>query len=337
VSREEDLIEEVVRHYGLARVPAELPPARLPGGLPRAQRRERRLRDALVGAGLQEVVNYGFGAPRAVVQEPARVPLKNPLSAELSILRPSLLAGLLENLVTNQRQGQRNVSLFEIGRVFEPAPGLPRERRSLAVVLTGQLRPGHWGGPPEPSDFFTVKGLLEAAAARLGQDGLEIAERGTPPSHWHPGRSAEVRWQGRALGWVGELSRAAAQAFDLADRVTAAEVDLEPWLEAEPKARRVQALDRFPAVTRDLSLVMDEGTAAADLLRTVTASAGARLRSVAVLDRYAGGSLPSGKVSVTVSLRFQDKARTLTSDEVDADVAAVARSLREAGAEIRGL
>ena len=338
VSREADLAEEVGRHFGLPRIAPALPPSTRPGQLRTSLRRERRIREALTGAGLVEVVNYAFVAG-ARMEGPAegRTRLANPLTEEQDTLRTSLvMPGLLDTLRTNVRLGRRDVAVFEMGRVFLGTAGAPREERRLAVLLSGSTHPHHWSMKPRPFDLFDLKGIGELLFARLGEAGPESDRGGALPAFLHPGRAVGVGRGGRAIGYAGALHPDVRAAWELKDEAVVLEVALDALLEAAPTVARFSALDRYPAVERDLSIVCDEATPAAEIDARVREAAGERLRSASLLDRYTGNQVPPGKVSLTVSLRFQDPERTLTSDEVQEAVDGVVRELRAAGFEIRG-
>jgi len=340
VSREVDVIEEVARHHGLDKIPATIPPAHLLGGLRPAQARERRVRDALVAAGLTEAINFGFAASgRTDGFEVARVALKNPLSSDHDRLRATLLPGLLDNLVTNQRQGRRDVALFEIGRVFAPPVGaeaLPREERRLAFLLSGASRPRHWSERGVAVDFFAAKGVLEALATRLEAEDLEVSDPSGLPAFLHPGRAATIRDASGVLGFAGSLHPDLQAELSLREEVVVAELSLEGWLVEREGSLRVLSLERFPSVVRDLSLLCDVDVRAAELAASVRRAGGPALREVEIRDRYVGDPVPKGKVSLTLGLRFQDASRTLTGEEVQAAVDNVVAELRDAGAEVRG-
>jgi len=338
VSGEADLAEEVGRHFGLDRIEPALPPSTRPGELRASLRRERRIREALTGAGLVEVVNYAFVAG-ARMEGPAegRTRLANPLTEEQDTLRTSLvMPGLLDTLRTNVRLGRRDVAVFEMGRVFLGTAGAPREERRLAVLLSGSTHPHHWSMKPRPFDLFDLKGIGDLLFARLGEAAPESDRGGVLPAFLHPGRAVGVGRGGRAIGYAGALHPDVRAAWELKDEAVVLEVALDALLEAAPTVARFSALDRYPAVERDLSIVCDEATPAAEIDARVREAAGERLRSASLLDRYTGNQVPPGKVSLTVSLRFQDPERTLTSDEVQEAVDGVVRALRAAGFEIRG-
>jgi len=337
VSREIDLIEEVGRHHGLDKVPSTIPSTGAVGGLTRWQRGERAVRDVLVGAGLQEVIHYAFVSDAEATAAPGpRVGLENPLSEEQGVLRSSLVVpGLLQALGANVRQGRRDVALFEIGRVFLPAESAPREERRLGLVLAGAARPVHWAEKRRPVDFFDAKGIVEAVLGRLGRNGVVWSRDGVP-AFLHPGRASVAKHGSGTLGYVGALHPDIATAFELRDETLVAEISLEDLLAEAPPAVRFRPLDRFPAVTRDLSIVCDAGVEAADLVGGLGGAAAGLLRSATIVDRYDGPPVPEGKVSLTVTLLFQSAERTLTGEEIQDAVARVANELRRRGAEIRG-
>jgi phenylalanyl-tRNA synthetase beta chain len=336
VAREADLVEEVGRHFGIDRVPPTLPASARAEGLREHQRREREVRDLLTGIGLSETINYAFvSSAKAAADPEPRVALANPLSADLDVLRSSLcVPGLLSNLATNLRQGRRDLALFEIARVFAPAPALPREERRLGLVLLGEWRGHHWSEKGRAADFYDAKGIVEAVAARLGAV-VQVAPSSAPP-FLHPGRSGRLVEGANELGWLGIVHPDVAQQFDLRGDVVAAEISLEGWLNRPRAAVRSRPLSRFPEVNRDLSVVWPADRPAQQLRELVAGAAGDRLTEVSVVDRYEGAGIPKGSVSLTLNLRFQDPQRTLTGEEVQAAVSGVIASLKDAGATIRG-
>jgi phenylalanyl-tRNA synthetase beta chain len=338
VGREADLIEEVGRHFGLDKIPSSIPPSDARGGLGLGQAEERTMRATLVAAGLTEAMTYSFvGEAPAGTGGSARdgvVALENPLADAQSVLRSSLvLPGLLEALDANQRQGRRDVAFFEVGRVFYPGPGLPIEERRLGILLAGRSRGGHWSEKPRLADFFDLKGLLERLFERLGLGPLALSREHERPAYLHPGQSAAILLEGRALGYLGAVRPGFRGGRE---DVLVAELGLDPLLGRPAPLVRFQPLPRFPAVERDLSILMDASARAAQVEERIRRAAGPLLVAVTVADRYDRPPVPAGKVSLTVSLRYQDPERTLTGEEVQASVDGVIRQLRAAGLDIRG-
>jgi len=335
VSREVDLIEEVGRHYGIDKVPVTLPAARAPGGRPPSQSRQRLIVETLVGAGLTEVVNYTFASPAQEGAAPTpMLRLQNPLAGGQEGLRNTLVPGLLSTLKVNLRQGRRDLQVFEIGRVFLPGEPLPCEERRLGILLCGALGQPHWSQKPPSADFFALKGLLELVAIRLGMEPLALASGSY--SFLHPGQSASLLWSGKAVGFLGCLHPQLAETLGLRSEAVVAEVGLEGILDTLPGPRLFRSLPRFPQISRDLSIVCDRALPASAIEGVIREAAGDKLVSVTLTDRYDRPPVPPGRVSLTLTLRYQDPERTLTSEEVQVSVGSIAGKLKAMGAEIRG-
>ena len=336
VTREIDVIEEIARHHGLDKIESTFPRSSLAGALRPWQARERALGDALAAAGFDEAVHYAFVSEKeAAWVEGPRVALANPLSEEQSVLRNSLVVpGLIGALRANESQGRRDVALFEIGRVFLPTAGPPKEERRAGVLWAGRARLAHWSERARDVDFFDVKGLLEVVLGRLGAGDLEWTAEGAPP-FLHPGQAALVKRKGRPLGYAGRVHPDVIGAFALRGSPVVAELLVEELLHEEPKAERVHSLDRFPPVPRDLSVLVDEKLAARELLAKVSGVGAPLLRSASVVDRYLGPPVALGKVSLTLALVFQDPERTLTGEEVQEAVDRIVVAIQSLGGEIR--
>jgi phenylalanyl-tRNA synthetase beta chain len=328
VAREVDLIEEIARHYGFDRIPGRFPAVlQAPAGMDPRIWRTRQLRAIMTGAGFSEANTFGFIARSAAApfaDERALVAIANPLSENFGVLRPSLLPGLVGAVAYNRHREQREVRLFEIGARFTAAG----ERRAIAAVWAGVTGGDHWGGATRPVDFFDIKGVAERIASALGLD-----VRAEPASHgWLvPGRAAVLMAGEMPIGHVGLLSPAVGEQHGLtpADAVYAVEVDLDM---AESIASRgttiVHALPRFPSVTRDISILIDETLPAADIRQTIFDAAPALLERVREFDRYQGKGVPEGKVSLSMRLTFRSADRTLTDAEVQEAMDDVLRVLR---------
>ncbi len=335
VTREIDLVEEVGRHFGVNRVPSTLPASRRPGVLRPAQVAKRRLRDVLVGAGLIELLGYSFVSK--VLDGTEGVRLANPLAEDQAILRTSLVEpGLFDALRGNLSQGRRDVRFFELGRVFQPRPGMPHEQPRLAFLLAGNARPRHWSEKPRPSDFSDARGLVELVAGAMGWQGIGIEAAAKLPTFLHPGRAASIHHAGVVIGWLGAVHPEFAQANELRDETVVAELALDGLIENAPAAERFEALPRHPGITRDLSVLCERGRLARDIESWLREAAGPLLHEVIVSDRFEGLPLAAGKVSLTLTLRYQDPERTLLGEEVQKSVSDVVRALRGRGAEIRG-
>ena len=263
------------------------------------------------------------------------MPLQNPLAGGQGALRDGLVfPGLLDALALNLRQGRRDVALFEIGKVFAADGAGVRETPHLGLLWCGATEPPHWSRKARPADFFDGKGAVERALSAFGAGDLAFAASARPDLH--PGRCVDVYAAGLVVGWLGVLHPDRAEALGVRTEVVIAEIGLGMVGALPGPGVRMRALDRFPAVVRDLSVITDLEVPAGALLGVVREAAGPLLRDAAVSDRYEGAPLPAGRVSLTLSLRFQAQERTLLGDEVDRAMQDVGARLRAAGHEIRG-
>ena len=325
-----------MRHHGLDKIAPSLPPAKRVEGLRTWQARERDLRELLVACGLTEVINYAFiSAASTAAVAGAPVALLNPLSEDQAVLRRSVVVpGLLSTLDVNLRQGRRDLGVFEIGRVFGEARPLPHEERRLGVLLHGSVATRRLASDERrAANFFDAKGIVEAIGRRL-ECALEIAA-GETPSYLHPGQSALVRANGQTIGSLGAVHPDVAAQHELREAAVLLEIALDGILGLVPSARRLASLARFPAVSRDLSFVCDAGRPAADLVAAARQAGGDLLQSVSVTDLWAGKGIADGKVSLTLTLRYQHPARTLTSEEVQQSVDFVVQALAASGAQMK--
>ncbi|MEN1941059.1 phenylalanine--tRNA ligase subunit beta [Luteimonas sp. MJ174] len=334
---EEDLIEEVARIHGYDAVPTTLP-----GGATRlvapteGRVPEHDLRRVLAGRGYLEAINYAFVdatlLERWQVDEPL-VGLANPLSAELGVMRPRLLPGLVDALARNAARQQNRVRLFELGKVFTAtaAGEAPRETPRIAAVASGDAATEQWGVAARRVDFHDLKGDLEALAALSG---TRLAFRPATPSWAHPGRAADVLRDGVVVGAIAELHPRLQQALDLDHPVVAFELDLAALVAR--RLPRAGALSKFPSVRRDLAFIVADDVSWGELEATAAAAAGPFLRRLQLFDVYAGKGVETGFKSVGMGLILQDDSRTLTDRDVDAAVASVTGAAAEAhGARIR--
>ena len=334
---EEDLIEEVARIHGYDAIPTTLPGGATHLIAPTESRvDDDAARQELAARDYLETVNYAFVDATLLDAWSASVgavPLANPLSAELGVMRTRLLPGLVDALARNAVRQQTRLRLFEIGKTFAAEAGAaPRETLCLAAVACGSARREQWGEPARDVDFHDLKGDLQALAA---QAGAVLEYRPSEAPHGHPGRSADVYRDGDRIGWIGVLHPRLLRALGLDADVVGFELALEPLLQrAVPSAKPVS---RFPSVRRDLAFVVEESVPWSALSATVTRAAGPRLREARLFDRYVGKGVEPGFKSLAMGLILQEDSRTLTDREVDAVVADVMAALQgDHGAVIRG-
>ncbi|MBQ6375009.1 MAG: phenylalanine--tRNA ligase subunit beta [Clostridia bacterium] len=332
---EADISEEVLRMYGYDHIPSTLMNAvTMPG-----YRSERivfsdRVKDALVGMGLFEVLNYSFISPRWIEKlalseaDPRRsaVVLRNPLGEDTSVMRTSLVPSMLNTVAANLNRGNVEGRLFELSKVFVPAdqPGaLPAEKTGLCVGCFG-----------EGVDFYTVKNIVVWLLARFG---LTAEIEATGDGYYHPGRRAVMRIDGRQVAALGEIHPDVAEAFDISNRrVYVAEVDLDAIMPLEKDFYGVKPLPKFPAVGRDIAVVVDESVGAGTMMDAIRRAAAKTLEDVKLFDIYRGDKLGAGKKSVAYAITLRAQDRTLTDEEINGTMDKVLRSLREQfGAELR--
>ena len=329
VGRETDLIDEVVRVRGMASIPAELPAIRPTQPVGGREALASRFRAAAVELGLSEAITYAFVSPKALVAlgaPPAAVTLKNPLSELQSVMRTSLLPGLLDALSRARRHGVDDVRLFSLGSLFLPGAdpaGLPREAAGFALVLAG-TRPGYLA-KPQPIDVWDAKGVAEALLTRAFRGRIEIracsaTER---PSHLHPRGAAGIYVQNARIGFLGPLHPDVADAFETGGECQVLDLDLDLVASLGAGATHYAPLPRFPKSPRDIALVVKSDVPVGDVERALREAAGELGTEVQLFDRFVGGSIPAGHASLAFRIVYRAADRTLTDAEVDAQHAKV--------------
>ena len=318
IEREEDLIEEVARIHGYENIPTHTPAGALTLAVePEARLGELALREQLAARDYYEAVNLSFIGSDVLQRwgmTERLVPLANPLSADLAVMRPSLLPGLIEALRHNRARQQERVRLFEVARVFA-AGDPPLETPSLAIAACGSARAEQWGEASRPLDFHDLKGELDAIVAWGGEPQRWSVHADGLPGWLHPGRGARVARDGQTVGYLGALHPQLAKALDLGPDVHVLELALEPLLARRlPKAASVP---RFPSVRRDIAVDLPEEVSWAQVEQSVRAAVGGALAELRLFDRYAGKGVETGRKSLAMGLILQDASRTLTDDDAD--------------------
>lgn len=331
ITRSVDLIEEVARLHGYDNIPTTpIHGDVTPGALTKPQAIRRELRKRLTDAGLNEVVSYSFTGPERtklfpnLSGEAKPVRLSMPMSEDRSVLRTTLAAQLLETAAYNRNRKNESAALFEIGSVFhtdeEQLTTLPREKHRFAALLTGNRTEGQWNRKAVPVDFYDAKGILETVFDVLGVSG-SVSYEAAQPEHFHPGRTAAVRIEtakgSEVAGYVGQLHPALQLEADLADTYVL-EIGLDALYDLASSDIVYKALPRYPAISRDIAVVVGQEIAAADLTNAAWGTAGELLESVRVFDVFTGEKLGAGKKSIALSLVYRHAERTLTDEEVTA-------------------
>jgi phenylalanyl-tRNA synthetase beta chain len=302
VKAEIDVVEEVGRAYGYDAIEATLPGGRLPAParVPREEF-ERAMRGVLTSAGFSEVYTPSFTDPEKLaaygLDAAAAVPVANPTVSQFSHLRPALWPALADVASRNGRLGAPSALVFEFGTAFEPGEeGRVVERPRLAVLAAGETAPRHWSRPPPRADFFFVKGVMEALARKFG---------------------VPLTWEGESFRLGEGEGNYVPLALEPFGEGHVVEVDVAPLYERANAPSRYHAISRFPSVVRDIAVVVDDDTAAADVIDALRDSGGLA-RDVSVFDVFAGEGLPAGKKSLGIRIRYQADDRTLTDEEANA-------------------
>jgi phenylalanyl-tRNA synthetase beta chain len=317
-----DLIEEVVRIIGYDKIPATMLSQPLPRQNPEPIiSLKQRVRQSLIGYGFQEIITYSLTSlamlnrllpePRPLEPMPLRV--ANPMTAEQEYLRPSLRANLLAALSANRRHEDGGIRLFELGKVYLPRPNdLPDEPEALCGLLSGPRVEGSWRGGNDSFDFYDAKGVVEGL---LGQLGVAASFVAGGDEGLHPVEQATVMVADNRLGVVGELHPKVALAFDLAGPVCLFEVDLTALLPLTIGYKAFQPISRFPAIVRDIALVVDAGVSHQRIRDIIGGFP--LVKQVSIFDVYTGDQVPAGKKSLAYRLAFQSPSHTLTDEEVN--------------------
>lgn len=329
LEREIDLYEEVLRIYGMDRIPATLPAGR--GRVGERSLTERKLdliHASLRSSGLNETMTYSFSNPQDLEKLGMdtedlglAIELLNPINADQSIMRQSIIPGLLHSVVYNQSHEVKNIQLYEIGSVFIGSSGKkqPKERQKVAGVLAGSMQDKAWNRDDPSFDFFDGKGIVENLMRELAIPKVRFKPLSTEEAPYlQPGRAAEVWSAGALLGWVGELHPLAVEAFDASAPVVAFELDLSSLVKTSQPARDYIDIPHYPAVTMDLALVVDEEVTHERLMQCMRSAGGNLLEEVKLFDVYRDEEkLGLGKKSMAYALSYRANDKTLTSKEVD--------------------
>ncbi|WP_054955947.1 phenylalanine--tRNA ligase subunit beta [Paenibacillus dakarensis] len=345
-----DLIEEIARLYGYDNIPTTaIEGPTTPGALTKSQALRRGIRHLLTHAGWQEVLGYSFIHPQSAetftsLAEGGRaVKLAMPMSEDRGVLRTSLIPQLLDIAVYNANRKHTDLAMFEIGNLFhtheETLTKQPLERPVLGLLLSGRIGNKQWNVKPEKVDFFDLKGALETVFALLGIDSEQISYAADQPEGFHPGRSASIYVQDGGnklkLGTLGQVHPQIQQDKDLEDTYVA-EILLSPLYDLAGSRVQYRDLPRFPAMERDLAIVVDEAVEAGALIRVIRENAGELLQNVQVFDVFTGSKLGEGKKSIAISLTYRHQDRTLTDEEVAAANEKAVQALEQTfGAELR--
>lgn len=318
ITQQADIAEEIARIYGYDNLPSTLPGSIATCGvLSKRQKLEDEIKKTLSDLGFSEIYTYSFISPSAF--DKLKVPfdhevrkavrLMNPLGEEHSVMRTTLLDGILQVVKFNLNQKHKRIRIFEVGKVFLPKElplkELPREKKMISLAVC-----------EEKLDFYYLKGIVEAIFSKLKIDNPKFK----PDRHFafHPGRTASISVGGEIAGYIGEIHPDVMENYDMEDkRVYVAELDMELLLDKAVTEVKYQPLPRFPAAERDMAIVVKESVAAGDIMEAIREIGGELLENVELFDIYRGEQIPRGCKSLAFSLTYRAKDRTLTDEEIN--------------------
>ncbi|HAR5645942.1 TPA: phenylalanine--tRNA ligase subunit beta [Staphylococcus aureus] len=339
ITIKEDLIEEVARIYGYDDIPSTLPvfDKVTSGQLTDRQYKTRMVKEVLEGAGLDQAITYSLvskeDATAFSMQQRQTIDLLMPMSEAHASLRQSLLPHLIEAASYNVARKNKDVKLFEIGNVFfaNGEGELPDQVEYLSGILTGDYVVNQWQGKKETVDFYLAKGVVDRVSEKLN---LEFSYRRADIDGLHPGRTAEILLESKVVGFIGELHPTLAADNDL-KRTYVFELNFDALMAVSVGYINYQPIPRFPGMSRDIALEVDQNIPAADLLSTIHAHGGNILKDTLVFDVYQGEHLEKGKKSIAIRLNYLDTEETLTDERVSKVQAEIEAALIEQGAVIR--
>ncbi|WP_313537793.1 phenylalanine--tRNA ligase subunit beta [Enterococcus sp.] len=337
ISIEADIIEEVARIYGYDRLPSTLPSGEtVAGRLTHEQMLTRKVRTILEGNGVSEAISYALTtedkAQQFTFTSSQVTRLDWPMTEDRAVLRLNLIAGLLDDLAYNLARKNSNVALYEIGRVFKQAGDskkeLPTEVNHVSIAVTGNVHNKDWQSQAQKVDFYHVKGILENLFDQLGLTKRITYIQTNQLQEMHPGRTAMIQLDQQVIGFVGQVHPTVAKAYDVTETYVA-ELDLDQLLQDTSAQTVYQTVSKYPAVNRDIALLLSETTTNQTVNTVIVESAGRFLQDVRLFDVYQGKNIESGKKSLAYSLTFANPEATLTDEEINQAMAKITKNLEE--------
>lgn len=337
ISIEADIIEEVARIYGYNNLPSTLPSGEtVAGALTREQRLTRKVRSLFEGNGLSEAISYALTTEEKSMQfmmkesQPTR--LDWPMTEDRSVLRLNLISGLLDDVAYNVARKNTQLALYEVGRVFyqneEANVALPIEETHIAFALSGEWTTKDWQGKGEKVDFYHAKGVLDNLFAMLSLEDVITFEKTSEMKEMHPGRTANIYLGETKVGFIGQVHPSVAKAYDVPETYVA-ELNLEALLANDAGKLIYQAVSKFPAVSRDIALLVKEEISNQEIVKEIKQVAGKFLTNVEIFDVYQGKNIEAGHKSLAYSLTFVNPEATLTDEEINRAMDKVTKALTE--------
>jgi phenylalanyl-tRNA synthetase beta chain len=338
LDREADLIEEVARFYGYEKVPSVVPPLQVVAPIPDKSREKLgRVRPLLFHYGFNEVVNFSFSdadKERLLATGFEAIEIRNPISARASLLRTSILGGLLETAAWNKNRGLDAIQIFETGNIYYRDERGCRERLTLGLLSSGMREEPHWRQKSREVNFFHLKGPCEALLQRLRYEPFSF-EKAEHPC-FEPGSGLALAYKEEKVGYLGQVAGRLTDVFDLKQTVYAAEIDLELLFGKQPKPFTYEAVAKYPAIIRDVSLLVPLDVSYQDICKAIEKVPLPILEEARLISQYFGESNPKDKKSLSFRFIYRHPQRTLLAEEVDRAEQQVLIQLRRAfGAQLR--
>lgn len=337
----EDITEEVARIYGYDALPSSLPEytSITPGKLTDEQKKVRIIRHQLESLGLTQAINYALTSREKSKQFTERtegLELLMPMSEDHAVLRNSMIPHLIDNAVYNVNRQQKDVQLYEMGRVFvsRGEGNQPEEIEMLGGVLTGEMNRTEWLGTSVPADFYAAKGIVDSIFEKLGVTDNISYRQSEGFREMHPGRTADIYFGEEKIGFAGEIHPKFAEDNDL-NRTAVFEISIDQLLSVKNGIIVYEQLSKYPTITRDIALVVEQSVTADALMNTIRKAAKKYLEDVFVFDVYQGENVADGMKSVAIRLTYLNREQTLTDEEIEAVHSPVLEALEQDGASIR--
>ncbi|GEA92539.1 phenylalanine--tRNA ligase beta subunit [Pediococcus damnosus] len=331
-----DILEEIARIYGYDNLPSTLPTGSTTiGRLTTSQQVIRGVRSILQGSGLNQAMSYGLTTAQKaklfMMQSSEETKLDFPMSLDHAVLRMNLISGLLDDVAYNVARKEANVALYEQGRVFYRTDGTdrPTEVEHLAGAITGSLETKNWYGKEAPVDFYQLKGIVDLLLHDLNfEESISyVASKEYP--EMHPGRTADIYLGDKVIGFMGQVHPQVAKQFKIPETYVF-ELDLQAILDAPKKIQHYDPISKYPAITRDVALLIDQKVSNTEIVAALQAASNRHLEKIQLFDVYAGKHIPEGKKSVAYTLTYRDKHNTLTEEEVNKEFEQAIESLKKA-------
>lgn len=337
ISIEADIIEEVARIYGYNNLPSTLPSGEtVAGALTREQRLTRKVRSLFEGNGLSEAISYALTtetkSKQFMLKESQPTRLDWPMTEDRSVLRLNLISGLLDDVAYNVARKNTQLALYEVGHVFyrneDTTTALPIEETHIAFALSGEWTTKDWQGKGEKVDFYHAKGVLDNLFAMLSVEDVIRYEKTSAMKEMHPGRTATIYLGEAKIGFIGQVHPSVAKAYDVPETYVA-ELNLEALLANDAGKLIYQPVSKFPAVSRDIALLVKEEISNQEIVQEINQAAGKFLTNVELFDVYQGKNIEAGHKSLAYSLTFVNPEATLTDEEINRAMEKVTKALTE--------